>query len=181
VGIYTDDREELTLVIDTDSYSGNFEREMFSFIFGLADTPDGGTRDLSYYTKAAEIAEVSGKLPEVFQYELLDVRINDPGDDGYHRAYVTIAPTPGFFNCEGEHYPDSDKNKHALKKKTHYPAFQSVAIFLQRMPTDAELKFIKDRANKFCDLPKKHEWDTRPKILGFRILRQKTAWSSEAI
>lgn len=44
-----DGEDELTLAIDTDSYSGNFERELFAFISGQPDTSDGGTRDFSFY------------------------------------------------------------------------------------------------------------------------------------
>lgn len=177
MGLYTNDREELTFAIDTDSYSGNFEREMFSFITGRSDTPNGATNsNHEYYRKLAE----AGWFDEVLD-DLLEVRLNDPGDDGCHMAYVTITPTPGFFNENGDHFPDSEKTKRAHEGKRHHPAFQSVAIFLQRMPTPDELAHIKARAHLFADLPKRKPWDSRPKILGFRMLREKITWSSEAI
>lgn len=178
MGIYVQDREELTLAIDTDSYSGNFERQMFAFITGRGDTPEGATNsNHEHYTKLAE----AGWFDEVLD-DLLDVRLNDPGDDGYHRAYVTIAPTPGFFNDgHGEHLEDNEKNRRKVAEKKRHPAFQSVAIFLQRMPTPEELAHIKKRAHLFSDLPKKNPWDARPKILGFRLLRARTTWSSEKV
>lgn len=178
MGLYINDREELTLVIDTDSYSGNFEREMFMFIMGRGDTRNGATNsNMEHYRKLAE----AGWFDEVLD-DLLDARVNDPGDDGVHLAYVTITPTPGFFNDgKGVHFPDSEKTKHKHKDKVHHPAFQSVAIFLQRVPTSDELAHIKKRAHLFADLPKKNAWDSRPKILGFRLLRAKTLWSSEAL
>jgi hypothetical protein len=178
MGLYTEPRTEYTLAIDTDSYSGNFERELFSFIFGIPDTPDGGTRDLSLYAKEAKDAGVSKRLRKDFQYELLDVRLNDPGDDGYHRAYVTICPTPGFFNDEkGTHYEDTEENRKKVGAKRH-PAFQSVAIFLNQLPNDKELAFIKERMKAFQTFPSKHSWETRPKILGLRILTATTTWSA---
>jgi hypothetical protein len=181
VGLYTETRIEYTLAVDTDSYSGNFERELFSFIFGLPDTPGEGTRDLSYYTKAVEIAEVSEKMPEDFENTLLAVRMHDPGDDGYHHAYVSICPTPGFFNDgHGVHYEDNEKNRRKVGP-TRFPAFQSVAIFLQRAPTDEEMKFIKSRVEAFLTYPKEHEWVTRPKILGYRLLTATTTWAAKEL
>lgn len=181
MGLYTEPRSEYTLAIDTDSYSGNFERELFSFIFGIPDTPDGGTRDLSYHADAAKAAGVSKRLRKDFQYELLDVRLNDPGDDGYHRAYVTICPTPGFFNDgKGTHYEDTEENRKKVGPKRH-PAFQSVAIFLEQLPTDKELTYIRERAQAFSAFPAKHSWETRPKILGYRILTATTTWASREI
>ena len=177
MGLYTHDREELTLAIDTDSYSGNFERQMFAFITGRGDTPDGATNsNHDHYLKLAE----AGWFDEVLD-DLLDVRLNDPGDDGYHRAYVSITPTPGFFGNDGTHYEDNEKNRRKFSEKKRYPAFQSVAIFLQRLPTTEELEHIKKRAHLFADLPKKNAWDSRPKILGFRLLRARTTWSSEKV
>ena len=178
MGLYTNDTEKLTLAIDTDAYAGNFERELFMFITGRPDASDGMTNSgMARYQELGKKA-----LPDnSFFDSLLDQRINDPGDDGIHRAYVTICPTPGFFNVGGEHYPDADKNKAVLNNKMQHPAFQSVALFLQREPTAEELVYIKKRANLFADLPKKWEWDARPKILGFRLLRARTTWSSKAL
>ena len=181
MGLYTEPRTEYTLAIDTDSYSGNFERQMFAFIFGIPDTNDGGTRDLSHYMDAAKAAGVSKKLRNDYPYELLDTRMNDPGDDGYHRAYVTICPTPGYFNDgKGEHYADTEENRKKVGAKRH-PAFQSVAIFLSELPTDKELAYIKERAQAFQTFPSKHAWETRPKVLGFRILTATTTWSAREL
>jgi len=181
MGLYTEPRSEYTLAIDTDSYSGNFERELFSFIFGIPDTPDGGTRDLSHYANAAKEAGVAKRLRKDYEYELLDVRLNDPGDDGYHRAYVTICPTPGFFNDgNGTHYEDTEENRKKVGAKRH-PAFQSVAIFLNEMPRNKELDYIRERAQAFQSFPKRHDWDGRPKILGYRILVAKTTWEAREV
>jgi hypothetical protein len=181
MGLYTEPRTEYTLAIDTDSYSGNFERELFAFIFGIPDTADGGTRDLSLYTEAARAAGVFKKLRKDFEYELLATRMNDPGDDGYHRAYVTICPTPGFFNDgKGTHYEDTEENRKKVGAK-RYPAFQSVAVFLSQLPRDGELALIRQRAQAFSTFPSKHSWETRPKILGYRILVAKTTWEEREV
>jgi hypothetical protein len=175
MGLYANDRRELTLVIDTDEYSGNFERQMFAFIFGRDDTSDGGTRDLSYYRDVAIEAGV------VDMDGLLEERINDPGDDGYHFAYVTICTTPGFFNVDGVHYEENSFNCERFPPDGRHPAFQSVGVFLQREPTDDELRLIKARAKLFTDFPRRHAWDARPKILGFRLLMCQTLWSSRSL
>lgn len=181
MGLYIKDREQLTLAIDTDTYSGNFERELFAFVFGVADTPDGGTRDLSYYYMPAYEEAKRAGLRDL-AHSILDVRMNEPGDDGYHPSYVTICPTPGFFNDgDGVHYEDTENNRKTVVEDKRHPAFQSVAIFLQRYPDAKELAFIKERVQLFAQFPKKHDWDHRPKILGLRLLRAKTTWSSEAL
>lgn len=181
MGLYTDSRTEYTLAIDTDSYSGNFERELFSFIFGIPDTRNGGTRDLSIYADAAKAAGVKKQLRKDYEYELLDTRMNDPGDDGYHRAYVTICPTPGYFNDgHGEHYADTEENRRKVGARRH-PAFQSVAIFLNQLPTDKELKLIRERAQAFPTFSGKQRWTGSPKILGYRILTAKTTWEAREV
>lgn len=187
MGLYLEPRSELTLVIDTDQYSGNFERQMFAFIFGEPDTPDGGTRDLSYYTHAAKAAGVSDaffdrcRTAEEPAYPILIAeRINDPGDDGVHVSYVTICPTPGWFLVDGgEHYEDTEANRARFPLNVRHPAFQSVAVFLEREPTADELKLIKERAHLFTTFPRKNAWDARPKILGFRLVTQHTTFSSK--
>lgn len=179
------DREEWSIVIDTDSYSGNFEREMFSFIFGLGDCPGESTRDLSYYRTAAEIAAAWDKMPEDIRLDLLDGRVRDHGDDSVHRSYVDIAPTPGFFNDgNGTHYEDSEKNRRKVPERKRYPAYQSVVVFLRRRPTDEELTIVKQRAEQFCTFPKKNEWDQwshRPKIIGYRLVVAKTTIISRRV
>jgi hypothetical protein len=182
MGIYTDqDTVEYVRAIDTDLYAGNFEREMFAFIFGLPDTPGEHTSSSGLaYEQKARAGGLSMKVSDRFAEDLLDVRVNDPGDDGLHRAYVTIAPTPGWFNDgRGTHLEDTEENR--AKYAARYPAFQSVAVFLQRPPTPEEAAIIKDRAAQFSTLPKVHDWDSRPKVIGIRVLCCTSKWTTEVL
>lgn len=116
-------------------------------------------------------------MRDVFADGLFEERINDPGDDGIHRAYVTICTTPGWLNLNGEHVPDTVEN-HA---KTKFQAFQSVALFLEKEPSFEQLAFIKARALAFQTAPKQHKWDSKPGITGFRLLRKRVAWASTVV
>lgn len=193
---YALDRTELTLAIDTDSYSGNFERELFSFVTGMSDSPGDEpiAREEARMGREALGLDPDDKYADNPFDDLLDIRIDDPGDDGYHRRYITILPTPGFFNVHGTHYKEGytgeferdsrycDLCKKAPPKADHpsYPAFQSVGFFLQREPTPEEVKLIKERTLLWAASkpPKTRPWVTRPAILGFRLLKAAITWSS---
>jgi hypothetical protein len=183
-----------TFVIDTDTYSGNFERPIFSFITGMSES----CGERAYATYEAEAARKALKIKGEYAAgpldELVEERIRDPGDDGYHRSYVSITVTPGFYNVHGEHFPAAYSGK--FKKQSNcsdckegkpaeqhrkWPAYQSVAIFLRRRPTDEEIKLIKTRALAYKDFPRQHEWDARPNIIGFRLVVSTTTHESETL
>jgi hypothetical protein len=103
--------------------------------------------------------------------DLSDTRVVDPGDDGIHRSPCDLAPTPGWSNDgNGKHYKVRPTGK---KYAFKHPAYNSVAIFLQRKPTDKELEVLTRRALEFPSLPKTREWDSRPKILGCRLVKER--------
>lgn len=152
-----------TFVVDTDSYAGNFERELACYVVGQCD--DHGEHRGGPYREMYE-RDFKGKDP--FE-DLVEHRINDPGDDGIMRAPMDLAPTPGYENDgHGNHRPI------ASGKKPKHPAYNSVAIFLSRKPKDKELKILVARAKAFADLPKTKQWDSRPKILGIRLVEERT-------
>lgn len=81
-----------SFVVDTDSYAGNFERELSSFVVGRCD--DYGEHRGGIYKEMYE-EEVPENLKSVVE-DLVELRINDPGDDGIMRAPMDLAPTPAF-------------------------------------------------------------------------------------
>jgi hypothetical protein len=180
------DQVQYTLLIDTDKYSGNFEREMFSFITGESECLGDEPHAEYEYDIARKELNLDGCDDHGPLFALLEERLRDPGDDGAHRTFVSIAPTPGFFNVHGEHYQDGYtgdlardikfcdycKSGADMKKHQTWPAYQSVAIFISRKPTNAEIELIKSRAYAYSKLPKKFSWDNRPKILGFRLISE---------
>lgn len=130
--------DKWSFVVDTDSYAGNFDRELCAHVIGA--TP-----------------------------ELSDLRLVDPGDDGFHRAPCDLAPTPGWSN-DGYGHAYRVSRKHGFE----HPAYNSVAIFLGRRPTDQELAQMLARARAFPNLLKTYSWRCHPMILGCRLIRETT-------
>lgn len=174
-------RKSYSFLIDTDRYSGNFEREMLYFVTGQQNCPDGAT-GMNYedYSKPAVIAAIEAGVD--FE-ELLEYRLHQ-SDDIPEDTCVTIAPTPGFFNDgKGNHYKDTPANRKKAKlwQNTPWPAYQSVQFFLSRKPTLKEIDFMKKQALAFAAAPKINSWDSRPKILGFRLVTEATKEESESV
>lgn len=145
-------KKRLTFVVDTDAYAGNLERPMALYICGRAD--DYVQDYLSPYRDLFN-QEVGASTFE----NLIEWRLVDPGDDGFHRAPMDIYPTPGT--------------------KWEY---NSVGIFLSREPTAEELKLLTTRAKNFSALPPITKWSNhRPKILGCRLLLEETVLKSRDV
>lgn len=147
-------------IIDTDSYSGNFERPMCAYLTGVTSECDRHEEYVELYKQEMGIEEV---------YEHNEHILFIPGEFG--ETPVSIYPTPGWFNDgHGNHYKDDENKEYSGNK---YPLYQSVGIFMDRKPTDEEIKVLKKRANKF-QLLKDYNKDKTPKILGFRLIQMKT-------
>jgi len=157
-----------SFVVDTDSYAGNFERELSSFVVGRCDE-HGDHRGGLYKAMYEEDFRIHGNSGEEDPFEdLVTTRVDDHGDDAICRAPMALAPTPGYSN-------DGRGNVTKLKPgaKPKHAAYNSVAIFLDRKPTDAELGILVERAKRFADLPPIKPWDHRPKILGMRLVEER--------
>lgn len=147
----------LSLVIDTDTYAGGFEREILVAATGVwPEYPNGITR---------QVAAAFGSEP-VYK-DLVGWLIYDGGDDDVHRDRVDICPTPGWSNEGGEHYRATPDRPYA------HPAYQSGRIALNRLPTADEIADIKRRALDFAADPRT-KFIGPFKILGFRIVRSRT-------
>lgn len=136
------------LVIDTDSYSGNFERQMCAYITGRIGECDVGEKE-------ARIAksEIDSDILGWFNLNIL----SEPDDNGCYRP-VKIYPTPGFYNDgRGKHYKISEKKPEGRT----FPAYQSIAIGVNQKMDDQVLKVMKSRAQDFAD-------NNDIKIIGFR-------------
>jgi len=158
---WTREGPEWAFVVDTDMYAGNFERELSAYVVGVCDDY-GGHRGNPY----SEMYRRDFGKGDPFK-ALVDFRVDDHGDDSIVRSPMALAPTPGYGN-------DGNGRLSKVKpgKKAKYPAYQSVAIFLRRKPTDRELAMLAERARKFGGLPKVRESDVRPRILGCRLVEE---------
>lgn len=158
-----------SFVIDTDSYSGNFVREMSSYVVGQCD--EHGEHMGEPYREMYE-----KELPDNPFEDLVEFRVADPGDDGIMRSPADIAPTPGWSNdgtgrCKG---PGSEE-------ESPYPAYQSVAIFLSRRPNRQELRVLTERATSFTALPEVEGRNIRPRVIGCRLVEEVLTVKSTAV
>lgn len=136
--IYFSSGVNYVLVIDTNTYSGNFEREVAAYVVGAYDE--------ERYHGAAQL--------EKFEEDALDIEVGDQLNalqamvvSQIHKEYGevtnTIWPTPGRLNNgTGGHY-------NAMEGETGYPAYESVAIFVDGKLDAAQLKIVRDRAIKY--------------------------------
>ena len=214
---------KITFIIDTNSYAGNFEREMCGYLTGRVGECGVGDNFAEFFHKE----------------ETLDFdNVIDVEDEGCARP-CSIQPSPNYFNTGmGKHYHISEENdkerilndyylsvkgvyegymaqpkgyreimlkqglttyangwtleacnkeiaRHektidAAKNATtfqKYPAYNSVGIFFDTMPTQEQIDLMKKRAVAFVSLflsKKKYGADANFKVEGFRIETQKT-------
>jgi len=184
-------------VIDTDKYAGNFERPMTAYMTGrYGDCGVGDDEAKLFYQEMDLNDDWDGVNPRC--YEDLGSPfvfvIEVPDNHGCHRP-TTIYPTPGWVNNgSGGHFREGEEEE-ALKARNlkisvdlgfgskwktgtdeplkKYPAYQSVAIFMNREPTKEEAAILKERAHKFIDYIKNANSHIRQElnIEGFRLIK----------
>jgi len=161
-------------VVDTDEYSGNFERELCAYI--TAQTGECGVgsdiADFAYNESKKEV--------DIF-FNLVET---EPDEDGCWRP-VKIYPTPGWYNDGmGKHY----KANNWKEGKPKYPAYQSVAILLRERPTQQVIDLMKNRAEKYAEISRSETTESiggyksnKFNITGFRLVEKETVTKEETI
>lgn len=149
-------------IIDTDSYSGNFERQMCAYITGQIGGCGVGAELATIAQK-----ELDKKILKKFEDEIESVA----DEHGCSRPCV-IYDTPGYFNNglgsifkDGqedkavEHYNNWIKNNPQysndlknIKKINKHLAFMSIAICFKDKPDITLIKIMKERAYKFSKM-----------------------------
>lgn len=136
--IQLDDGDNFVLIIDTNQYSGNFHREMAAYLLnaapllGLGEGPTAENED--FEDDAAE-----DPLLWVMQ-DMVGSRTHVE----YGDTTNDIWETPGRLNDGmGRHF-------NAEPGQKGYPAFESVAIFLESPFNAEQLELVKGRAEKFA-------------------------------
>ena len=127
-------------VVDTTEYAGSFAIEMCGFIKGRA-----GIHPHLLETIEDLIEEDSGKLHATPGY------FND-GLGNHHRADANRdVVVSQYEKAVQQCYRESQKLQEAIERgPSKFPAFQSVAISLEREPTKEEVEFMVDNAKEFC-------------------------------
>ena len=162
--------ESLLFIIDTDSYAGNFEREMGAFMTGeVGDSSLIGKEEQALFR-----VSVSGEPFKNTLKEDKDGQIYD------------ILPTPGWFNNgfgaifrdgqEAEAQAVFEKQQLSVTHSPTFskePAFLSVGMTFKKRPTAKQIELLKERARKYAASPtpsrcgKQHPPIT---ITGFRAI-----------
>jgi hypothetical protein len=151
----------LSLVIDTDTYAGNIEREMLAACTGVVD---------EYASDEAEEIGTAYDGPDL--EDLVSSLVYDPGDDGICRTRVTIYQTPGWSQGPrgGEPY------RVTAKRPFKHHAYLSVRIPLRSEPAAAIIDGIKRRAHAFAASS-----DPAFRVTGFRLIRERVTTQSRDV
>lgn len=128
---------EYEVIIDTNKYSGNFEREMTGFVLGVIGDCEVGLKE------ATQFAEQT-PFPDYNPFEDMCSYVAD--DHGCQRP-CAISSTPGRVNDGTGKMVDADTPE---GQHLHYPAYESVTMFFSYDPSEY-LTFIEARAQLFCE------------------------------
>lgn len=126
------------LLIDTNLYSGNFEREMASFVAGAYDEDRWhGADGFEEFKQDAEESDILTNIME---------KVTAVTHEEYGDVTNTIWTTPGRSNDGVGRCYDSIPGEQA------YPAYETVAVFFDGPLSPEEMTVIKDRAESFASL-----------------------------
>lgn len=150
-------------VIDTDEYAGNFERPLVAYMTGQIGECEVGEECVGRYKD--QVTEKQTKQDDRL------VR-SAPDDHGCHRP-ASIYPNPLWWNDgRGNHY------EHAKRPAPgrHWPAYYSVAVWLNGQPPADVLARWFARARTFAQDPQAcgcHEFVPKFNVTGARLVAQR--------
>ena len=129
--------DSYVVIVDTEQYAGNFERDMVAFITGQV-----GECEVGQEQATTARTELAASTLAWFDNNTMQL----PDDHGCHRP-ANLAPTPGWYNDgNGNH----KKMKGDSTKKPKHNAYLSVEMQFYR-PLSFEIQqVIADRAVRFC-------------------------------
>lgn len=141
-------------VVHTKNYSGNFERELCGFLTGMVGECEVGDDQAELFKE-----DVAPELVEKFSDMVTDM----PDEDNGCMRPCVIWPTPGRYNNGyGGHFDDSVETT-----DTKWPAYESVAIFFSKQPTQDMIDLMKQRAAEYDE-------DHAIGVTGFQLLKRET-------
>lgn len=130
------------IYVDTEDYSGNFERELVAFATGCAhEDSHSGIHDI------AGTARAQMQFGDWWQNHIKE---HAGEDDEYPPCYANIAATPGWFNNGmGGHFRVGTPGVDVGGR--HYPAYQSVSLAVREFPPADVWEEFQERLIEFCD------------------------------
>jgi hypothetical protein len=163
--------EQLIFVVHTDSYSGNFEREMTAFITGQIGDCGVGDNEADMF-----LEDLGEDMKEAF------AAIIDQVPDEEHAECcrpTVIWPTPDRYNNgSGGHFDMKDFDPETSWLGRPHPAYESVAIFFTAKPTAEMIELMKSRAQLYAETQYNTEsWHANRdplNIKGFQLLKRAT-------
>lgn len=152
--------EQLIFVIHTRQYSGNFERQLCAYITGQVGECGVGNKEATLFTE-----DVGEDMSEAFE----EIIGSNADDNGCYRP-AEIYPTPGRWNNGvGQHF-----NVIADTPEKRWPAYESVAIYFNDMPTSEMIELMKERTYEYA---KSNDLT----VIGFEMIREVTSKTSTSI
>lgn len=154
-------RTDYLVVIDTNQYSGNFERELTGYVTGVYGECEVGKKEAEIFEEEVEDEALAEELGNIIE--------SRRDDRGCYRP-CAIATTPyRRNNGAGVHYSvDSDD-------ADGYHAYESVEIYFREEPTKEMLQLIIERAKAFTEYWSKRPYsDGKLEMLRLRIIATET-------
>ncbi len=145
-------RTQYEIVVDTDTYSGDFEREMATFVFGAVS--EYGCADLLEKIDSADLALMKWAWDSDTGEGALELQ----QDEDYGASeFQRIEPTPNWAN-------NGMAKQAQLKDELTgtAPAYQSVAFRFNRELTPEELALVVERGKLFPAFYKAYEPHIQP-------------------
>ncbi len=139
-------------VIDTNSYSGNFERELCGYVTGHWDNETHG-----------------GEQAKIFDEEV--------GDDNIFEDDIKYQ----MLDHDGCGYSAPQEIVHTPEKYGVEHLYSSVAICFERKPTEEQINLMKERSYKFEKEGMIFGRPVGLKILGFRLITKVIEETEEEI
>lgn len=128
------------LVIDTNAYTGNFDRQLCASATGLWDGVTHGEEEAldALSDNPGIVQRIIGKS--------MPLPHHDDGMDVVH----AIRSTPGRVNDGMGVHMDADRLEPG---RTPWPAYESIGVFLSEPLDDEEMAFVRRRAARFAAAP----------------------------
>ncbi len=158
------------LIVDTENYSGNFERQLVAFATGCFG--DCGVGDTE-----AQLARQQMTHYAWWEENIIEQEDEDHGADCMRPA--SICPTPGWLNNGmGYHFrADSDE---AETIEGRYPAYLSVKMVVEQLPPQEVWDEFQERVIEFCETYFLTHWSNSTKQpITLTGVRQENAPSSK--
>jgi hypothetical protein len=157
---------EYTLIIDTNSFSDGFSKQLCAYCTGISDENDIGQKYAEMFYEDRKIEDDSSPKGRVSEeknpfYGFIAQRLDE--EQLYSPCCVWLNKKYGY-NAEGNYALLTEENF----EDYNFPAPLSVGIFFEEKPEDEQIQMIKQRTLKFFE----SIWESKNPVVveGFRLI-----------